>query len=308
MGVTITSSTDPPSAVDAAATMYEGDQLVQSAGDSDEKPTHGTGGEINATRSVASTTDPIAAVEEAQEQIDQRQAEKREEYLNAPPPGLGKTRRKMAKQIERLDDIRTRQDGQLRERDTTIQELRARLERYEGAQNNGTGERQAAQQPQSQSQPTQEQLQQEYEEGLRELTAQASLPARQQLAAHKYPDLQETLNGCKAELPKPLLDELMKASDGYDIAYFLAKDKNLSQKVDAATKAGQIQEVNDILLFISKGLKNGALSIRQAQRPVSSAPGPIKPLSGGSAGRSTGAPPANYQDYKRWHDNKYGGK
>src|SRR6516162_1929846 len=106
MAVTIVSSTDSASAVDAAATMYEGDQLVQSAGDSDEKPTHGTGGETNATRSVASTTDPIEAVEEAQTALDSRQEQRREEYLDAPQ--VGRTRRKLLRQVER-------QSGQIEE-------------------------------------------------------------------------------------------------------------------------------------------------------------------------------------------------
>jgi hypothetical protein len=280
--VIISSTTDSQEAVNAAAELVEGDRLIPQEDSAEGRETPINIAEVG-HGGVASTTDSSAEVERVAQDLREEKQERTEEYL-------GKSRRRLLKQVERLTAKNYRQAAE-------IDELRQGRRPEPQAEQPGNGAQQ--QQPQ---QPTQA----DFEEYRR---AQATLPYRLELARQKYPDLQEALEKADRENPVPPVVEtaLVMMPNGHDVAYYLAKHPEYIQDLWAAENAGRGDLVISKLHWISAGLHfNQTQSPGSAQPEFPSktqAPRPISPVGGGSVrGQRVTDPDIPYRDYKKLRD------
>jgi hypothetical protein len=299
VSITVTSSTDSPEQVNAAATAGDGDELVHAAqGDATAASKRENEGiptivEAGPRSSVASTTDSEQQVAAVAEAMKDEHEEHREEYM-------GKTRRKLVNQVSRQRE--------------QIEELRGKLSRYEGQPPHGddqanAGELQAAQQHEQQPQQQESVNQQQADEQFRVAYQQAcnKLPERWEAAKAKYSDLEEVFSKCDRNNPLPLtaLFHLQMLDDGHDVGYYLAKNPGRIAKLWQLESSGRGDQMIAELNRISAGLQFHADTRppQRGQRQVStSAPAPIRPV-GSGASRSTVNPgEMSFEDYQRWRD------
>lgn len=232
MSISITSTTGSAADLDAAATMYEGDELVIPAeptpadkrGDDNDQ---GHEAAIARTENVAAFDSTKSAeeaqrdTEEVQRNIDETKEERAEEYLGRP---MGKTRAKLLRRLSRLH--------------SENESLREQLATQQGPQpaqpqnGNGPQPRQDEQQ-----QPPQNQGQLRWEAA--RIEAEIAYPYKVEAAKQKYPDFEQSLNAAKNEVPLWTLDAMRMMPNGADMAYWFAKNPSYADKLLELDRAGQ---------------------------------------------------------------------
>lgn len=291
--ITITSTTDDVASINAAAQMIEGDELVQSAEEQPETAEISTeGGEdsgavITRSRSIASTDTP-EQIQEVQKDLDEQREENAAVYL-------GKTRRKLLRNLSRV----------AAERD----DLRGRLAKYESGEQR-TNDGQQTQQQQQQTSPEHTNEEQMRWEAAK-LQAEIAHPYKIEAAKARYSDFEQSLNAAKTEVPLWTIDAVKMMNNGPDVAYWLSKHTNYCDELLRLDRAGQGQKAYELLSWVSNGLSFGQLHNQPSssrsngsatKRPMTTAPAPIRPVGGGAHSPHITDADLDYRTYKRLRD------
>jgi transcriptional regulator with XRE-family HTH domain len=290
----LTSTTDTPEAVNAAAEMHEGDQVVVPAEGGDAQPSRGEEA-INRTKNVAAVGEPPEATEATQREIDEVKQQRSDEYM-------GRTRRRLVHQVQRQSE--------------QIEELQARLAQYESqqpAENNGADEPQAAA-----HEPQQQQQQQPVnaEEAFRQQwnAAQQRLPELVKEAKTRIPDLDEALQKADKENPVSATAYLHITTlpNAPDVAYHLATHPGKIARLWQLEASGRgdlmLAELNRISAGLEFNANHGGTARAPAARRQSTAPAPIRPVGTSVSRETAGEAPKDFQAYKAWYQRKYGSR
>jgi hypothetical protein len=326
--VRVDSSTDSQADVEQAATAEQGDQLVRSEGyGTDVQSAERDGVTVESTTEsrrqleqafkpqqrgphVASTTDQPEEVEAVQKDLDEERQQRTDEYL-------GKSNRKLLRQISRLT-------GQRYSRDETIAELRAQLAQFQGT----PAEAEQSTEPSPQQEPAPQQYQAPPQQGVSQQEAQvverwlqdferakAQWPAKAAEAAQRLPDLREALNKLDSENPVSLSAAVHIAMlpNPMDVGYYLAHHPSTVARLWSMDGSqGMINELNKIsagLEFSAQhsGESNGRRTQSTQRRTPPALPRPISPVGGTFAGSANRNPEhMDYQEYREWRNR--GGK
>jgi hypothetical protein len=292
MAIIVSSSTDSPEQVTEAAGLGGAEviQPAEPAAGGQEKPYRGEGGEIHATKNVASTTDSQSEIEKVQEEIDETRQERVDEFQ-------GKTRKRLLQRLSRLH-------SELEQRDQEI--ARLKTEHAPAAQQNGEAQPESdagAEQPPGK--PTRAQLEEQYQQEMAAIEAQLTWPYKLEAAKARYSDFDAAVKSAEGhELPIWALRGLGHFRNGADVLYFLAKNTGYVDEIRELDANGQGTQAFGLLNSISSGLAIGSLHNQPAARQPanrSAAPAPVEPLRGTSArtSRSLSDPDLPFRDFAK---------
>lgn len=259
---------------------------------------------MSADRSVSSTTDDQASVDEAAQDLAQERADPDR------PDYLGKSKRWRERGL--VEQVK-RQAAQ-------IDELREQLAGSTPPPETESSEQPQDDQGQQNDQARQQQLRQQAEWELRKIQGEASLPYRYELFKQSHPDVDQVLAQGPV-MPAPIQHALRTEADGLSVAYYLGKHPDVAQNIAAAWQAGNQQQAASALDQISNGLRFQSQNQPAQQRPQNHnrepANPPSRPLrhvsSSGTAGTSRGLddpnlPFSEYQKIRNEMDHQRGGR
>jgi hypothetical protein len=298
--IRVTSTTDSQEAVQAAAdgSIYREPKVEQKHPSNVEEVLQAAR-QLDSGPRIESTTDKPADVAKEQAELNEIRDERRDEFL-------GKTRRKLVRQIgqlaQRNDELRQRLSRYETQRESTPQNGEARLPQ-QPQNSQAPPEQQPWQQPpQLQNVETHEQTMQRFQE------AQRRLPELAKAAQERYGDYQETLERLDRENPvsPTVAIHTSMLENGPDVAYFLAKHPGHIAKLWAMEVGGNgvgvIGELNALSWHLAHG--GGSQPSRQPRR--SSVPEPIRPVSSGSSTSNQNPSEMDYRSFKRWREGQGG--
>lgn len=309
--ITVSSSTDTQKAVDEAA-RYGSKSATTEAEKAEPK-------ESEVAQEAETEAEPETATEESSKEEPEEEGEESEV--------VGKTRRKLLRQVSRLNSRNITLQEQL-------EEARERLRKAE----EGAGGKPPSPAQQGKPDPKDAKYKgRPYEEYVEDL-ADWKLSQREVAKAQaeqdqyvrqvfddynqqveqmrdKYDDFDEVLGKDNVPVPMIAINAMYEMSNGAEVAYYIAKHPELREQLlewNEPNTRGGIRRIIVELDRISEQLGGTSASRSKNNgspkpRPVTAAPAPIKPLGGASASRSTADPDKmDYQTYKRWHEKTYG--
>jgi len=302
--ITVSSTTDSQEAVNQAA-AHQGSRLVTSQPE-EERPEQ-------ASEAEQAETDAESEPAEQPEKEDEEESEPEEEQPEQP---VGKTRRKLLRQVSRLNSRNITLQEQLEEATNKIRQFER------------TGETKPADAaPGGKPDPRDPKFKtyEDYVEALADYKLEQKEQAKAKAAQEEYlrgifddynkqveaaRDLHEDFDDAvNVTVPTVAINALYEMDNGAEVAYFIAKHPDIREQLlewnNPHLKGGYrkiIVELNKISEDLN-GNGSAASSNRNSHnsRPRTQAPAPIRPVSGASNTKSSADPGSmSYQDYKKW--------
>ena len=319
MAVTVSSTTDTQEQVTAAAN-YGLKATSEAAAASPEAENE----EHPEAEEAESGAEPEPAQDDESEETPEEEEEESEEAA-ATDRHMGKTRRKLLRQISRLNG-----------RNVSLQEqldaAEERLKRLEGGEKAPVSAAQTA--AQAKPNPKDYKDYEEYVEALadwkiaqrdaeraqaaqRELVQEIIDDYNQQVeAARETHDDYDTIVGTSAQVPIIAINAMYELENGAEVAYYLGQHPEVRAQLLEWNQPGFrggirkiLAKLNNISEDISvppaKSSASRSPNAPVRPRPSTTAPPPIKPVGNASASKPTGEAPKSFQDYKKWYAKRY---
>jgi hypothetical protein len=312
--ITVSSTTDSQEAVNQAA-AFKSDKLVTS------QPEEAT----TEQRSEAEQAETEAESEPA-EKPEKEEPEEDEPEEEQPEQAVGKTRRKLLRQVSRLNSRNVTLQEQLEEANIRLRKLERGGEEKPPAEAAPSGKPD----PRDAKFKTYE----DYVEALADYKLEQKEKAKAQAAQEEYlrgifDDYNKQVEGARdlhddfddvvdqsVAVPIVAINAMYEMDNGAEVAYYLGKHPDVRDQLlewnTPGTKGGYrriIVELNKISEELS-GNGSASTPTRNSQnsRPRTQAPAPIRPVSGASNTKSSVDPGSmSYQDYKKWWSKTHNG-
>lgn len=312
MSVTVTSTTDNQASVNAAAAAYDSQVITPKppkpeAGDGEQTP--------EPEKEQPTTPEAEPAEEEESPEEEEPEAEEEEPAARAQKKNTKRLLRKLSRLSGRYTSLQQEHEA-----------MTERLRRLEG------GQPQAGSATAPQGKPERSQFPQgpEGDEKFFNARLDYELSQRQiketqakheqflrgnfedyltqiERARESYEDFDDVVDS-SAQVPVVILNQLPELENGAEVAYYLGKHPEVRERLIEYNQPyvrGGARKMLAELDRISEQLQNPTRQTNSpaTQRPVSTAPRPIRPLGGASTARSVvSADQLPYREFKKWRE------